>query len=272
MSTLPGITTGRVGTLTARLSDYAELGKIRIASLELVVVTVAASLATGGLPAGSLLVPLLLGTTLIAISASAANQWLERDLDARMPRTRSRPLPAGRVSMFEAVSLAAATLLAGVWMLGIFVNWTTATVAIATWIVYVVVYTPLKTRSPLNTAVGAVSGCLPVLIGWTATGAPLSLTAAALTVVLFLWQFPHFMAIAWLYRDDYRAGGFQMLTVVDPSGLRGRPVLDCLSGPAASESRTRLVRAGWQRIVLCRLGDGPGGRLSRRHGAVLRAP
>jgi protoheme IX farnesyltransferase len=93
-------------------------------------------------------------------------------------------------------------------------------VTLATWLIYVFAYTPLKSRSPLNTAVGAVSGSLPVLIGWTAAGAPVDVRALALVAVMFLWQFPHFMSIAWLYRDQYRRAGQRMLTVVDPSGLR----------------------------------------------------
>ena len=92
--------------------------------------------------------------------------------------------------------------------------------ALATWLIYVLIYTPLKTRSPLNTAVGAVSGALPILIGWTATGAPIDTRALALAGVMFLWQFPHFMAIAWLYRGEYARAGHRMLTVVDPTGLR----------------------------------------------------
>ena len=96
----------------------------------------------------------------------------------------------------------------------------TAGIALATWLIYVLAYTPLKTRSPLNTAVGAVSGALPILIGWTATGAAIDMRALAVVAVMFLWQFPHFMAIAWLYRADYARAGQQMLTVVDPTGLR----------------------------------------------------
>jgi protoheme IX farnesyltransferase len=96
----------------------------------------------------------------------------------------------------------------------------TGALALTTWLVYIVAYTPLKTRTPLNTAVGAVSGALPILIGWTASGAPLDMRAAALVAAMFLWQFPHFMAIAWLHRADYARAGQQMLTVVDPTGLR----------------------------------------------------
>ena len=132
----------------------------------------------------------------------------------------TRPLPAGRVTSGEAIALSAATLAIGVWLLATKVNALTCALGVASWVVYVVVYTPLKARSTLNTAVGAVAGAIPVLMGWTATGAPLGLTPLALAVVLFLWQFPHFMAIAWLYRRDYAAAGRQMATVADPSGVR----------------------------------------------------
>jgi protoheme IX farnesyltransferase len=137
-----------------------------------------------------------------------------------MPRTANRPLPAGRLRPRQVLAFGAATLVAGTLELALAVNFVTAGVALATWLVYIFAYTPLKSRSPLNTAVGAVSGALPILIGWTATGAPLDTRAIALVAVMFLWQFPHFMAIAWLYRADYARAGQQMLTVVDPSGLR----------------------------------------------------
>jgi protoheme IX farnesyltransferase len=114
----------------------------------------------------------------------------------------------------------AVTLIVGLAELLIFVNPLTSGVSLATWMIYILAYTPLKTHSPLNTAVGAVSGALPILIGWTAAGAAVDMRAAALLAVMFLWQFPHFMAIAWLHRADYARAGQKMLTVVDPSGLR----------------------------------------------------
>jgi protoheme IX farnesyltransferase len=162
----------------------------------------------------------LAGTALVAASASVANQWIERRVDARMRRTANRPCAAGRVSSAEALSLALVGLACGLSWLSIRVNLTTAALGALSWILYVLVYTPLKTRSPLNTTVGAVAGAIPLLMGWTATGTPLDLTAWSLAGVLFLWQFPHFMAIAWLYRDDYAAGGHRMLSVVDPTGVR----------------------------------------------------
>jgi protoheme IX farnesyltransferase len=211
---------GVFGAIAARLADYLELTKPRIVVLELFVAAAVAHLAA---PQGFdrlTLIEALAGTALVAASASVANQLLERRADARMRRTANRPCAAGRVAAAEAAGLSFVGLVAGVLWLALRVNLLTAGLGVASWILYVAVYTPLKTRSPLNTAVGAVAGAIPLLMGWTATGAPLDLTAWALAGVLFLWQFPHFMAIAWLYRDDYAAGGHRMLSVVDPTGAR----------------------------------------------------
>jgi protoheme IX farnesyltransferase len=204
----------------ARGADFLELTKPRIVALELVTIVAAYHLAS---PRGidfAVLWPTLLGAALVAASAGALNQWLERASDARMERTANRPLPAGRLTTGQVIAFGCATFALGSAALVHWVNYTTAGLALATWLIYVAAYTPLKRRSPLNTAVGAVSGALPILIGWTAAGATLDMRAWALAAAMFLWQFPHFMAIAWLYRDDYRRGGQQMLTVVDPTGLR----------------------------------------------------
>src|SRR4029079_6067134 len=154
-----------------------------------------------------------------AASAGAFNQWWEQATDARMIRTAERPLPSGRLSSKQVIVFGAITLFVGVAELIWGVSFTTAGCALATWLLYVLAYTPLKTRSPLNTAVGAISGSLPILIGWTATGAAIDMRALSVVAVMFLWQFPHFMAIAWLYRADYLRGGQRMLTVVDPTGF-----------------------------------------------------
>lgn len=209
-----------LASAASRLSDYLELTKPRIVVLELIVAAAAACLAARHALDVAAVLHALAATALVAGSASIANQWLERAVDARMRRTSNRPLPAGRVSGAEAVALSAAALVVGVGWLAAKVNLTTAALGLTSWLLYVVVYTPLKSRSPANTAVGAVAGAIPILMGWTATGAPLNLTALALAGVLFLWQFPHFMAIAWLYRVDYAAAGHRMLTVVDSSGVR----------------------------------------------------
>lgn len=202
------------------LADYLELTKPRIAALVLVTVAVSAVVAAGGRVPVWRLVHTLWGTACVAASASALNQWWERRLDARMPRTQRRPLASGRLPAHHALAAGVAAILLGAAWLAWFVNPATAAWGLATWALYVCVYTPLKTRTPQNTAVGAVAGALPVLIGFSAMYAPLDLWAAALFMVLYLWQFPHFMAIAWLYRDDYAAAGMQMWTVVDASGQR----------------------------------------------------
>jgi protoheme IX farnesyltransferase len=204
----------------SRLSDYLELTKPRIVVLELIVAGAAACLAARQALDVTAVFHALAATALVAASASIANQWLECRIDARMRRTANRPLPAGRVTSAEAIVLSGLALAVGATWLVTKVNLLTAALGVASWVIYVAIYTPLKTRSPANTAVGAIAGAIPILMGWTATGAPLNLTAMSLAGVLFLWQFPHFMAIAWLYRHDYAAAGHRMLTVVDPSGIR----------------------------------------------------
>lgn len=218
--TIPLTRTGALARWVERVSDYVELTKPRIVALELVTVIVAAHLAAPWGIDRWVLVHAVLGAALVAASAGAINQWWERGTDARMSRTARRPLPAGRLTSLQVVLFGGATLIAGILELVLRVGLLTAAVAAATWLVYVFAYTPLKTRSPLNTAVGAVSGALPILIGWTAAGAAIDVRALALVSVMFLWQFPHFMAIAWLHRADYARAGQQMLTVVDPTGLR----------------------------------------------------
>ncbi|MEX2185700.1 MAG: heme o synthase [Pirellulales bacterium] len=202
----------------ARAADYLELTKPRIAVLELACVAVAAFFA--GPPTVGVLAATLVGVGLVAASASAWNQWLERHTDALMPRTAGRPLPQARLSPREVAWFGVAALAAGLALLVAVVNVSTAVVSLITWALYVCVYTPLKRRSVANTLVGAVAGAMPVLIGWTCLGKPIDLEAAALFVVVFLWQFPHFMAIAWIYRRQYAAAGLKMLPVVDETGGR----------------------------------------------------
>jgi protoheme IX farnesyltransferase len=215
--------------LASMLADASSLVRPRIALMVLATVVAAVWLTVGGAFDSGRLLGLLLGTALVAASSSIANQILERDTDRLMPRTARRPIAAGRMSVPTAVVLASATLSAGVIITTLSAGWQPAGAAIATWLVYVIVYTPMKQRTPLNTAVGAVAGALPVAIGWLAAGGPAllqagdasaALTAAALGTVLYLWQFPHFMAIAWLYRVQYAQAGLRMLTVDDPTGLR----------------------------------------------------
>lgn len=220
MSTSAALYEGARAHGMGRLGDYAELSKPKIIALELVAVTVAAVVSSSGSPSPWVVLNALVGTALVGASASAWNQWLERDTDARMERTAERPLPAGRLAAREAAWFGSVAGLVGWAWLACAVNLVAAGLGLVTWVLYVWVYTPLKSRTWLNTVVGAVAGALPVWIGWAAAGGRFGLAAAALFLVVFLWQFPHFMAIAWLYRQQYAAAGMQMLTVVDPSGSR----------------------------------------------------
>ena len=213
-------TTGR----WSRLADYWELTKPRIALLVLVVVAATAFIVRDGWPAWNLVANVLLGTALVSASGSALNQWLERKTDALMDRTAPRPLPGGRLREAEVLRFATATLVTGLGVLWLAVNGETALLGLFTWTLYVWVYTPLKTRTCLNTAVGAVAGAMPILIGWAAVRLPgeswLNVRMLSLFTLVFLWQFPHFMAIAWLYRKQYGSAGLKMLPVVDATGRR----------------------------------------------------
>ncbi|MDA1052024.1 MAG: heme o synthase [Planctomycetota bacterium] len=206
----------------ARVADYVELTKPRIGVLVLVTVAISYCCARWGQPAPWAMFHAMLGTLLVASSASALNQYLERRLDLRMDRTADRPLPAGRLSSSEVITFAVVTIVAGEIYLALLVNLESALWGLLTWAIYVWLYTPLKTRTPLNTAIGAISGALPVFIGWAASGSVGNdyLRASSLFMIVFLWQFPHFMAIAWMYRKQYRQAGMQMLSVVDPTGRR----------------------------------------------------
>jgi len=211
-------------------TDACQLVRPRIAIMVLVTVFAAMWVTSGSRELNWLsVVGVLFGTAAVAASSSIANQILERRTDSVMARTASRPIAAGRLSNRFAWLLAAVSFFGGsgcVWLAG---NLQAACAAVLTWVLYVAVYTPLKKITPLNTAVGAVAGALPIAIGWLAVGGPqqvlagdisASLAVAALGTVLYLWQFPHFMAIAWLYRDQYGLAGLKMFTVTDASGLR----------------------------------------------------
>lgn len=160
------------------------------------------------------------GTALVAGGAAVLNQVYERNTDALMRRTRRRPLPDHRIGARDASYFGAAISLVGMSMLWIWGNQLTAVLALATILIYLAVYTPLKRHSPISTLVGAVPGALPPLIGWAAARNDLSIGGWALFLIQFLWQIPHFMALAWMYRDDYGAAGFPMLPVAEPDGRR----------------------------------------------------
>ena len=215
----PSVGLREAGT-ASRVADYVELTKPRLNGL------VVASSAAGyylGLSAAidpMAMAQAVVGTTLVAAGAAALNQVSERDTDAMMRRTAARPLPGGRVSSFDATVFGALLSAAGIALLALGANWLSAALAAATLVIYLVVYTPMKRRTPLSTLVGAVPGALPPLIGWAAAHGSISQGGTVLFAIVFLWQIPHFMAIAWLYRDDYARARFPMLAVIDPTGRR----------------------------------------------------
>ncbi len=202
------------------LADYVALTKPRLNCL--VVATSATGYYLGGRGSTDVMAMTLAGagTALAAGGAAVLNQLYERETDALMRRTRLRPLPDGRVAPADARIFGIALSLAGLLLLAARANWLAAGLALATILVYLIVYTPMKRRTPLSTLVGAMPGALPVLIGWTASHGSVALGGATLFTIVFLWQIPHFMAIAWLYRDDYGKAGFPMLPVIDPQGRR----------------------------------------------------
>jgi heme o synthase len=210
----------------ARVADFVELAKPRITGL--VVLTtwagyfLAAPDAAGGVVR---LLHTLFGTALVCAGTGALNQVQERDADARMRRTQNRPLPAGRMQPGTALAFAVILALAGLLELAMFVNLLAALLAGLTLGTYLFAYTPLKRRTWLATTVGAFPGALPPVIGWAAARGSLDLGAAALFLIQFIWQLPHFYAIAWMYREDYARAGFPLLSVVDPDGsLTGRQI------------------------------------------------
>ena len=201
-----------------RLAIYAELTKVRLIALVLVTTAVGFAMADAGPLWSGRLAWTLLGTALAAAGAMALNQWLEAERDGMMERTRHRPLPAGLLSRRHALSIGAATAAVGLAVLLARVNSLTALLGLLVVVLYAAVYTPLKPRTPLCTLVGAVCGAIPPMMGWSAAAGRLGVGAWLLAFVLFLWQIPHFLALACLYRDDYRRGGFRMLPVLDPEG------------------------------------------------------
>jgi len=199
-----------------RLLDFVVLSKPRIAVMSLLVVAAGYAVGRTAGPEAAPFWPSLLGIGLVAVASSVLNQWLERDTDARMRRTERRPLPAGRIRPAEAALYGLACLTLGLLILIERVNLATAVWSLATCALYVGVYTPLKRKIPLATTVGAIPGALPPVLGWLAAGRPADWGALALFSILFLWQFPHFLAIAWMYREDYERAGLKMLPTSRP--------------------------------------------------------
>jgi protoheme IX farnesyltransferase len=201
-----------------RVSAYVELTKPRITTL--VMLTTAAGFFLGSHGALSLLrfANTMIGVGLLCSGVSALNEWMERDLDALMRRTMTRPLPTGKLSPRAAFLFGLALTVGGEVYLALLVNPLSALCGLSVVVGYLFLYTPLKTRTSLSTAVGAFPGAVPPLLGWAAASNTVGLEAWVLFAILFLWQFPHFFAIAWMYKEDYARAGIKMLPVVEPEG------------------------------------------------------
>lgn len=202
------------------VSAWMELFKARLTLLVLITTAVGFHFGSREGLGGLLFWHTLMGTALLAAGAAALNQYWERDADARMLRTAGRPIPSGLIEPGVALAVGVCLAVLGMFQLTFLVNPLTGLLGVLTLASYVFVYTPLKRVTTLNTLVGAIPGALPPLMGWSAATGELDAGGWALFTLLFFWQLPHFMAIAWLYRDDYARGGFRMLPVVDPEGRK----------------------------------------------------
>lgn len=212
-------------TLNATSTDkswtavFSDLVKARLTTLVLLTTLVGFYMGRGSMN-WALMFHTLLGTGLVASGAAALNQLLEREHDAKMRRTADRPLPSGRLQPTTVMLFGGICSVTGLIYLALLVNLLTALIGAVTLVSYLFIYTPLKRVTWLNTAIGAIPGALPPLMGWTAARNELSAEGWTLFAILALWQLPHFFAIAWIYRDDYAKGGFQMLPNIDPDGSR----------------------------------------------------
>lgn len=229
-----------------RALDFTELAKPRVVLMVLVTTFVGFYLGSGPMPGFFRLIQTLIGTALAAGGTLALNQFLERDADALMERTRRRPLPDGRIQPTEALLFGVLVTSAGLLVLTLTVNALSALVTASIVGSYLFIYTPLKQKSPLCGTVGAVPGALPPVIGWTAARGEFGIEAWVLFAILFLWQIPHTLAIARLYRDDFAKAGIQFLPVIEPRGERtGRQIIShCLALLVVSLLPTLLGLAG----------------------------
>ena len=202
------------------MAVYADLIKARLTFLVVLTTLVGFYLGSPSSVNYLLMINAVLGTALVASGAAALNQLLEREHDAKMRRTKNRPLPSGRLQPATVMVFGGVCACAGLLYLALAVNLTTSVIGAISLVSYLFIYTPLKRMTWLNTAVGAVPGALPPLMGWTAARGELSREGWALFAILAFWQLPHFLAIAWMYREEYEKAGFKMLPAIDPQGHR----------------------------------------------------
>ncbi|MCX6122401.1 MAG: heme o synthase [Ignavibacteriales bacterium] len=211
---------------TSTLSDYAVLMKPELTLLSVSTAVGSAYIALQGSTHYFLLVHTLLGTILVGGTAGVLNQYIERQYDAMMKRTEHRPIPAGRVQPAEALFFGILLGIAGLSYLAIFTNWVAVSLSVLTLVSYLAIYTPLKRKTPFATVIGGIPGALPPLIGWAIVRGSVSMEAWALFFILFFWQMPHFLSLAWMYRKDYARAGYKLLVVLDQTGdITSRQIL-----------------------------------------------
>ena len=213
---------------------WSELVKLRLTTMVLITTAMGFYLASANAFDWMMLLHALFGTGLLACGAAALNQYLEKEFDAKMPRTANRPIPAGHIRPERALLAGGALAVIGLVYLAVQVNPITSVIGAVTLVSYIAVYTPLKRVTSLNTIVGAIPGALPPLMGWTAAGGREAVIAPegwSLVAILFFWQLPHFLAIAWIYRNDYEKAGFKMISIgASASQHTGRfAVVSCLA-------------------------------------------
>ncbi len=241
--------------MRARLEDFYELTKPRLSFLSVITAVVGYLAADPSRDLG-VLFSLLIGTSLAAGGAAALNQWMEHEADAKMVRTQDRPIPAGRVAPLHACIYGLCLSVIGCYVLGAGANLLAGTLAAATIASYVLLYTPLKQLTTWNTLIGAIPGALPPLIGWAAAEGRISTLGWILFAILFLWQMPHFFAIAWTHRKDYAQGGFVMLSNADVNGRKVaiQAFAFCLALVASTLLPSILGYASWLYGAVAALG------------------
>jgi len=243
-------------TFRSKLADFYTLTKPEVNLLILMTTSTGYYLASRGPFRVGGLVNTLMGTLLVASGTATLNQWMERGWDGQMRRTASRPLPAGRVAAREALGFGILLSVAGGLYLAVAVNAVAALLAVSTLLSYLLIYTPLKRKTPLCTLLGAFPGAMPTLIGWAGAGAAINRQAWFLFAILFLWQFPHFLAIALMYRDDYGRAGYRMLPEFDRDARFTRAEIVGFSVILVSATMLPMVdRAGlWYWAGMCMAG------------------
>jgi protoheme IX farnesyltransferase len=243
-------------TFRSKLADFYTLTKPEVNLLILMTTSTGYYLASRGPFRVGGLVNTLMGTLLVASGTATLNQWMERGWDGQMRRTASRPLPAGRVAAREALGFGILLSVAGGLYLAVAVNAVAALLAVSTLLSYLLIYTPLKRKTPLCTLLGAFPGAMPTLIGWAGAGAAINRQAWFLFAILFLWQFPHFLAIALMYRDDYGRAGYRMLPEFDRDARFTRAEIVGFSVVLVSATMLPMVdRAGlWYWAGMCLAG------------------